>query len=92
MHETAYTGTCRREVQEEEMRAAAERLKQDALDKLAVYGMARATACGAASLRRRGVMDGDATDWNYNRAMMDLRAITQPGYAPKPKMTEKPGR
>ncbi len=92
MHD-AYTGTMPPVKYKRKNAAAAERLKQDALDKLAAYGM------GESDGLRRGifsedeeVMDGDAADWGYNRAMMAYWAITQAGYAPKPKMTEKPGQ
>ncbi|MCI7699566.1 MAG: hypothetical protein MSQ05_09295 [Akkermansia sp.] len=92
MHD-AYTGTMPPVKYKRKNAAAAERLKQDALDKLAVYGM------GESDGLRRGifsedeeVVDGDAADWGYNRAMMAYWAITQAGYAPRPKMTEKPGQ
>ena len=92
MHD-AYTGTMPPVKYKRKNAAAAERLKQDALDKLAAYGM------GESDGLRRGifsedeeVVDGDAADWGYNRAMMAYWAITQAGYAPRPKMTEKPGQ
>ncbi|MGN1309413.1 MAG: hypothetical protein ACI4XO_06190, partial [Akkermansia sp.] len=92
MHD-AYTGTMPPVKYKRKNAAAAERLRQDALDKLAAYGM------GESDGLRRGifsedeeVMDGDAADWGYNRAMMAYWAITQAGYAPRPKMTEKPGQ
>lgn len=92
MHD-AYTGTMPPVKYKRKNAAAAERLKQDALEKLAVYGM------GESDGLRRGifsedeeVVDGDAADWGYNRAMMAYWAITQAGYAPRPKMTEKPGQ
>lgn len=93
MHD-AYTGKVPPVMYRKKNKAAIERLRADALDKIKPYGLDGSDGLNTDLFRdnyNEQVMDGYAADWSGNRAMMAYWAITVAGYAPKPKMKEPVG-
>lgn len=94
MHD-AYTGKMPPVMYRKKNKAAIEKLRAEALEKIQPYGLD-----GSAGLNtdlfvdnyNEQVMDGRAADWRENRAMMAYWAITVAGYAPKPKMKPVEGK
>ncbi len=94
MHD-AYTGKMPPVMYRKKNTEGAQKLKEDALEKLAPYGMDASDGLMSGIFSNdynESVVDGYYADWGNNRALMAYWAITQAGYAPKPKMKEAEGR